>query len=239
MIATGVLTALSLHFLSAPYGRYDRSGWGPKIPSRLGWIVMEAPACLGFLAVFLQGQHRFETVPLLFLALWQLHYLHRAFIFPFRMRVSGKKMPASVALMAVFFNTWNLYINARHISHLGTYPSGWLTSPQFLVGVALFLGGYAVNLWADTVLLNLRKPGEKGYKIPHGGLFNLVASPNYLGEIVEWVGWAILTWSLSGWAFAVYTAANIGPRALTHLQWYKKTFPDYPSNRKAIIPYIL
>lgn len=238
MIATGVITALALKFISAPYGRYSRGGWGPSIPSRVGWIVMEAPASLAVLGVFLTGRHRAETAPLVLLALWQLHYVHRAFIYPFRMRTAGKTMPASVAAMAVLFNSWNAYINARWIGHLGDYPTSWLVTPQFLIGAALFLTGFTINLWADTVLLHLRKPGETGYKIPQGGLYDLIACPNYFGEILEWTGWAVASWSLSGAAFAVYTAANVGPRAFTHLAWYRQKFPDYPKDRKALIPYL-
>lgn len=238
MIATGVLTAVSLFFVTAPYGRHARGGWGPAIPSRVGWILMEAPASLAFLGVYLAGDRRAETVPVVLLAMWQLHYVHRAFIFPFRMRVTGKMMPASVPAMAITFNLWNAYINARWISHLGQYDVAWLTGPRFLIGAALFLVGMAINVWADTVLLHLRKPGETGYKVPRGGLFELVACPNYLGEILEWIGWAVATWSLPGLAFAVYTAANVGPRAGSHLAWYREKLPDFPRSRKALIPFL-
>ena len=238
MIATGLVTALALRFVSAPYGRHARGGWGPQIPSRVGWIMMEAPASLAFLAIYLQGDHRASPAPLVLLAMWQLHYVHRAFIFPFRMRVTGKTMPASIPLMAICFNGWNAYINARFISHVGNYDLAWLSTPQFLAGAALFLTGMAINVWADTVLLRLRRPGETGYKVPRGGLFELVACPNYLGEILEWTGWAVATWSLPGLAFAVYTAANVGPRAGTHLDWYRQKLPDFPRNRKALIPFV-
>lgn len=238
MIATAVLTMAALRFVSAPYGRHARSGWGPTIPARAGWILMETPASLGFLAIYLAGDHRSSAAPLALLALWQLHYVHRAFIYPFRMRAGGKTMPASVVAMAVAFNGWNAYINARWISHLGDYPSSWLAGPRFLLGTSLFLAGMAVNVWADTVLLGLRRPGEKGYRVPRGGLFELVACPNYLGEIVEWLGFALAAWSLPGLAFAIYTAANIGPRAFSHLAWYRKELPDYPKDRKALIPYL-
>lgn len=239
MIATGVLTATLLRFISAPYGRHGRPGWGPSIPSRVGWIIMETPASLAFLGIYLAGDRAGQLAPLLLLTLWQLHYFHRAFVFPFRMRLQGKTMPASVAAMAVFYNSWNAYINARWISHLGDYPASWLGEPRFLAGAALFLCGMAINLWADTVLLRLRRPGDTAYRVPRGGLFELVACPNYLGEIIEWCGWAVATWSLSGAAFAVFTAANVGPRALTHLKWYREKFPDYPPQRKALIPFLL
>ena len=117
--------------------------------------------------------------------------------------------PAAVVAMAVLFNVLNAYINARWISHLGFYPSDWLTSLPFLVGVVLFGGGWLINQHADRTLIGLRKPGEAHYSIPRGGFYRYVSCPNYLGEIVEWIGWAILTWSLAGLAFAVFTIANL------------------------------
>lgn len=238
MIVVGIVTAVALRFVTAPYGRHARGGWGPLLPARVGWLLMEAPASLVVLGIFLFGAHRAEAVPIALLAMWQLHYVHRAFVFPFRMRATGKTMPASVPAMAIAFNLWNAYINARWISHVGVYTSEWLTDPRFVIGALLFVTGWAINLWADTVLMNLRKPGETGYRVPRGGLFELVACPNYLGEILEWTGWAIATWSLPGLAFAVYTAANIGPRAGSHLAWYREKLPDFPKGRKALIPYV-
>jgi protein-S-isoprenylcysteine O-methyltransferase Ste14 len=66
-----------------------------------------------------------------------------------------------------------------------------------------------------------------------------VSSPNYLGEIVQWTGWAIATWSLGGLAFALYTAANLAPRALDNHRWYQDHFDDYPPRRRALIPYLV
>jgi hypothetical protein len=96
-----------------------------------------------------------------------------------------------------------------------------------------------VNLWADGRLRRLRAPGETGYAIPRGGLFELVSCPNYLGEIVEWIGWAVASASLAGLAFAVYTAANLAPRAIAHHAWYREKFPGYPGSRKALVPFLL
>ena len=66
----------------------------------------------------------------------------------------------------------------------------------------------------------------------------LEKEPNYLGEIVVWSGWALATWSLPGLAFAVWTIANLAPRARSHHTWYQETFPDYPAERKALVPWM-
>ncbi|HDP80029.1 MAG TPA: DUF1295 domain-containing protein, partial [Spirochaetes bacterium] len=94
------------------------------------------------------------------------------------------------------------------------------------------------NMHADHVLKNLRSPGETGYRIPAGGLYRFVSCPNYFGEILEWTGWALATWSLPGLAFALFTMANLVPRARAHHRWYHETFPDYPAERKRVIPFL-
>jgi 3-oxo-5-alpha-steroid 4-dehydrogenase 1 len=237
-LVLAVPTFISLRFINAPYGRYRRSGWGPSLPNRLAWVLMECPASLLFAAVYLAGAHRAGLVPLLLFALWETHYVHRAFIYPVWMR-PGSRVPVGVIAMAVLFNVLNAWINARWVSALGDYPRGWLADPRFLAGAALFLGGLALNITSDRALRRLRAPGESGYRVPHGGAFEWVSCPNYLGEMAEWAGWALATWSLPGLAFAAYTAANLAPRALAHHDWYRAQFPDYPPRRRALLPYLL
>ena len=142
--------------------------------------------------------------------------------------------------MAASFNVVNGYLNGRWLFTLGPeLPVSWLYSPQFLVGALIFIAGLALNLHSDALLRRLRRDGDSGYKIPHGGLFRWVSCPNYLGEILEWIGWAIATASLGGWSFAAWTAANLVPRAISHHRWYRQHFPDYPRERKALIPWLL
>jgi 3-oxo-5-alpha-steroid 4-dehydrogenase 1 len=238
-LALAGVTALALLFVAAPYGRYERGGWGPTLPAALGWVLMELPAVALFAVFFFAGDHRFEVVPLVLLGLWQLHYLNRTFVFPLRMRAPGRRMPLLIAFLAIAFNTLNAYVNARWISHLGSYGIAWLTDPRFLLGATLFLAGWLGNLHADATLRRLRQPGGTGYAIPRGGLYRWVSAPNYLCEMIEWTGWAVATWSTAGLAFAVYTAANLGPRAFRHHAWYRERFADYPPERKALIPHLL
>jgi len=80
---------------------------------------------------------------------------------------------------------------------------------------------------------------KKHYHLPKGGLYNYISSPNYLGEILEWSGWAIATWSLPGLLFALGAVGCIGIRALHTHKWYEKHFENLPKDRKALIPFIL
>ena len=239
VVAAAVPTFLYLLRKTAPYGRYYAgAGWGPHISSRLGWIIMELPAVVVFVAVYLSGKAAFQIVPLLFLVMWQGHYLNRTFIYPFRIRTRGRKTPLMVVGSGFFFNTVNAYVNARFISEFGEYAVGWLADPRFIIGVGVFLVGIAINFHADNILIRLRRPGETGYAIPRGGGFRFVSCPNYMGEILEWAGWALATWSSGGLAFLLFTCANLVPRARSNHQWYVETFRDYPPRRKVLIPSI-
>ena len=234
----GLAVATFLYLLRrpAPYGRhYQGYGWGPTVSSKVGWIGMECPAVFLFLFVYLQGSARWSLVSLVFLAMWQSHYLNRTLIYPFRTRTK-RRMPLVVAGSGFFFNVLNAYVNARFVSHHGEYGVSWLSDPCFLIGLAFFVGGMFLNMHSDNILLSLRKQGRTGYVVPDRGAFRYVSCPNYLGEILEWTGWAIATWSPGGLAFCVCTVANLVPRARSNHRWYRERFPDYPPNRHALIP---
>ena len=240
VIALAAVTCLYLSRVTAPFGRhYAGTGWGPHISNRAGWVVMELPATALFALIYFNGEASRQLAPLVFLAMWQAHYLHRTFVFPFRTRTGGKKIPLAIVGAGFLFNLVNAYINARFVSHIGAYSAQWLGDPRFLAGLAIFAAGMALNIRSDNILLRLRRSGNPGYAIPRGGAYRYVSCPNYLGEIIEWAGWALATWSSAGVAFFLYTAANLAPRALSHHNWYRARFPDYPPNRKALIPGIL
>jgi protein-S-isoprenylcysteine O-methyltransferase Ste14 len=239
LIGVGAIVFISLFFVAAPYGRYMRKGWGVTVSNRVGWMVMETPAAMGFAIIYALGEHALDPVPLALAALWLTHYVHRAYVWPFKLRAAKKPMPIAITAMAIVFNVLNAYVNARWISQLGHYPASWFFDPRFIAGVALFALGMAVNVRSDNILFGLRKPGQEGYKIPYGGAYRWVSAPNYLGELIEWGAWAIASWSLAGLSFFLFTAANLVPRAVAHHRWYRRTFPDYPAERRAIIPWLV
>ena len=238
-LVVAALTFPVLFFITAPYGRHEAKSWGPTVDNRTGWLLMESPSVLVFFACWYLGGRPTDAALLGFLFLWQLHYVHRAYIFPFRIKSGPKRMPVAIAAFGFTFTSFNAYLNGRWLFGLAgpdRYASAWLSDPRFFLGAAIFLAGFAINQQADWILLHLRKPGETGYKIPRGGFYRWVSCPNYFGEIIEWIGFAICTWSLPGLAFALWTIANLLPRALSHHRWYREKFPDYPAERKALVP---
>ena len=226
--------------IAAPYGRHTTQKWGMLIGNKAGWIIMESASLVVFALFFLFGSIRHNPVTWIFFGLYTLHYINRTFIFPLRTRTTGKKMSLSVVFMALGFNFMNGFLNGYYLGSVATwYTLSWLSDPRFIFGILLFFCGMGINMWADNRLIHLRKPGETGYVIPTGGLFRFISCPNHFGEIIEWTGWALMTWSAPGLSFAVWTFANLMPRALHHHKWYKKTFINYPEERKAVFPYIL
>jgi protein-S-isoprenylcysteine O-methyltransferase Ste14 len=238
LVASFVMAAIVffvLFFMAAPYGRHIRKGWGPTLGNKASWVLMEAPSPLIFAACFLAGDNK-TIVTIVFLLLWEAHYIHRAFIYPFSLR-GDRHMPLLVIGFGLIFNMMNAYLNGTYIfTFSNNYTNNWLIDPRFVAGLTLFVGGFLINRSADQTLRNLREPGEDVYKIPQTGLYRWISCPNYFGEIVIWTGWAIATWSLPGMAFAVWTIANLAPRARSHHAWYQEYFPDYPPERKALVP---
>ena len=234
-----ICTFIYLFYESAPYGRHIKNGWGIEIPARLGWIVMESPCVILMIAYALIVRDQLNIIHQIFLLLWLTHYVHRTFIYPFAVEMTNPKMPISIALSAFFFNIVNVSIQAFGIFYFTEYSSDWISSPIFISGLTLFLIGMFINMKSDYYIASMKKIKGPGYHIPDGFLYKYISAPNYFGEIIEWIGWAILTWSISGAVFLIWVIANLFPRAISHHRWYKDKFDNYPKNRKAIIPGII
>lgn len=232
-----ILTFILLQFVKAPYGRHIKKGWGPEISNKWGWILMEAPSFFIILYFFVSSDQ--SSYASLLSLLWLIHYANRTFIFPIRIRTKGKKMPLVIVLSAVFFNLINAGLNGYFLAHFETYTTANYGSWNFLIGILLFFGGAWINQKSDTLLIGLRKPGEVGYKIPKGFLFDYISCPNHFGELIQWGGFALMALNCPATTFFLWTAANLIPRAMNHHKWYKKTFDEYPESRKAIIPGVL
>ncbi len=237
-LAAGAFAALL--FVPVPYGRHNRPGWGPQVRVDVGWFLMESPSLFVFVLVFFISPRNTSPASLVFFGLWSAHYIQRGLVYPWLIRGRQKHLPVVIVLMAFFFTSCNGYLNARWLFNFSpNRGTGWFADPRFIIGALLFIAGFAGNIQSDAILRNLRRPGETGYKIPVGGLFKYVSCANYFSEIVEWSGWALATWSLPGLSFAIWTIANLAPRARSHHLWYREHFRDYPPKRKALVPFLI
>lgn len=238
MATVAVIVFIALHMVEAGYGIAYTRKWGPSVPNRIGWVMMEVPVFIAMTILWAMSPRMLDTAPLVMFLIFQLHYFQRSFIFPLLIR-GNSRMPLSIIVMGVVFNTLNALMQGGwifYISPAGRYPSSWLLSWQFILGTCIFLAGMAINLHSDHIIRHLRKPGDTRHYLPRGGMFRYVTSANYFGEFTEWVGFAILTWSWAGAVFALWTFANLAPRAGKIRARYAAEFG--PLTQKRIIPFI-
>ena len=232
----GILVFLTLLFTTAPYGKFSNRNWGPTMSFKFGWFIQEIISPIFFSYFFLTGIIEVKSIAWFFFILWNLHYFNRSIIFPLRKK-GDSYCPILVVLMAIFFNMINGFINGYYLGNMFQYDNEYIYSLKFIFGLCLFLIGVIINLKSDNMLLKLKSKGT-GYKIPRGFMFEKISCPNYFGEIIEWLGFAIMTWSMPGFLFFLWTSFNLIPRAVSQHKWYKNKFDNYPKKRKAIIPYI-
>ena len=229
-------------------------------------MLQEAPSIFFFLWAFLNFTDfgnikeilgkREQIISLIGFLLFQFHYIHRTFIYTLIRAHSISPSSLIVVLFASLFTSSNGYLNAVFIKY-ETMRYETLEYNSFfnnflkIFGLILFFTGFYINYSSDTILINLRKKrdekeedkeksGKRKYKIPYGGMYHYLTCPNYFGEIIEWIGFAIFINHTASWMFVLWTCANLVPRALSAHKWYKKQFKEYNNlNRRAIFPFIL
>jgi len=87
-----VVVFLLLFFVTAPYGKFNRHGWGPAIKAKWAWMIMELPSPVLMVVFFISSPGQ-GPVGSLFLILWLLHYVHRTFVYPFSQTGGEKAYP--------------------------------------------------------------------------------------------------------------------------------------------------
>ena len=242
MIALAVIVFAALHRIEAAYGMTYSPKWGPSLNNKLAWVLMEAPVFVAMVLLWIFSSRSSSPAVIVMASLFLLHYFQRSFVFPVLIR--GKsRMPVAIMLMGITFNLVNAYLIGGwlfYVSPAGMYETSWLYSPLFILGTVIFFVGMLVNIQSDSIIRHLRKPGDRKHYIPRGGMYRYVACGNYFGEVVEWLGYAILTWSLAGFTFFLWTFANLAPRARTIHKRYIDEFGDEYSrlNLRYILPFI-
>ena len=237
-----VIVFIALYFVKAGYGMFRTRSWGWSVPNKAGWVLMEAPSFVVMGLWAWKAGVEVYTPQVVFVGLFMLHYFQRSFVFPLLMK--GKsRMPLAIMAMGILFNVINATLLAASFFSCalpGKYePATFWTNPLPWVGVVIFFIGMAINLHADHVIRNLRKPGDTRHYLPEKGFYRYVTSANYFGELVEWTGFALLTASPAAWVFAWWTAANLVPRADAIYKRYCEEFGKQTvGSRKRIIPYI-
>jgi len=237
-LVLSIISFLFLFRINAPYGKFSNKKWGKLFDFKFAWFIQEIISPITFSYFFITGIADKNIISWILFTIWVGHYINRSIIFPIRLS-NTSKIPLSVILSAVFFNLINGFINGYHLGNLAFFDSNYIYNINFIFGVLIFILGLFINVTSDNILIKI-KSENKGYQIPNGLFYKHISCPNYLGEILEWIGFAIICYSLPALLFAVWTIANLLPRALANHRWYKLKFQDkYPENRKAILPFII
>ncbi|EER00273.1 3-oxo-5-alpha-steroid 4-dehydrogenase, putative [Perkinsus marinus ATCC 50983] len=230
--------------VTAAYGKMIESGYGSysfKIDPRIGWFFQELPSLLLPFLCLISEWSDLHSLQIALLSMLILHYFQRSIIYPMLMQ-SHRKTPISIVLSAFAFCCTNSCLQSIWIRCM-LNPSQ-ISTVQLVVGTSLYAIGLLVNLQSDYILRHLRRGAgdeQQRYFIPYGGMFRFVSCPNYLGEMIEWLGYAMTSgWGLAPVTFAFCTFANLFPRALEQHKWYEGKFDDYKKlHRKAIVPFLL
>ncbi|XP_043993224.1 3-oxo-5-alpha-steroid 4-dehydrogenase 2b isoform X2 [Gambusia affinis] len=266
MLLAGLLHLINHRKAQASYGRHMKpSTPAIMVPARVAWFLQEMPALLMPLLLMHLSRQYSTMGRAILLKTFCLHYFHRTFVYSLLTR--GQPFPLSVMATAGFFCLLNGFLQGHYLLHCAQFDEEWTAGYCYTIGLVVFYIGMAINIHSDYILRNLRKPKEIVYKIPAGGLFEYVSGANYFGELVEWFGYAIVTWSLPGFSIAVFSLCFIGPRAYyhhkylryfqkindpcfctvvyfipnffyLHYRFYTEHFKEYPRFRKALIPFI-
>ena len=243
MSVVALFVFVALYFVKAGYGMFHAEKWGFSLDNKLGWVLMEAPVFLLMCWLWLHSRSGFRAPQFVFFFLFQLHYFQRSFIFPLLMK--GKsRIPLAIVLMGVTFNLLNGVMQGGGIFYFppeGLYDAGWayLLRPNALAGMLIFFVGMGINLHSDNVIRHLRKPGDTKHYLPAKGMYRYVTSANYLGELLEWTGFAILVATPAAWVFVWWTFANLVPRSHAIYKRYVAEFgKEAVGRRKRVIPFI-
>lgn len=180
------------------------------------------------------------TVQTVACAYWVFHYAKRI-AETFLVHVFGHD---TMPIFNLFKNCSYYWGFAAYVAYFVNHPD--YTSPaeqQSLVLFALAMVFQLSNLRCHIILKNLRKPGEKGYKIPSGFLFNYITCANYFAEIMGWVCFSLATQTLTGFLFTAAGAYQMAiwakgkHRRLVKLFDGKEGRPKYPKRWIMIPPF--
>ena len=237
-----IVVFICLYFITAGYGQFRTKRWGYSIDNRVAWFLMEAPVFFVMLIIWCRAGFPFHLPELILLGLFLVHYFQRSFVFPSLMK-GHSRMPLSIMMIGIIFNVINGIMQGGGLFWfpIPAYTQGasYLLRWNAIVGIIVFLFGMIVNWHSDYVIRHLRQPGDTRHYLPQAGFYRYVTSANYFGELVEWIGFAIAAASPAAWVFALWTGANLIPRAhAIHRKYHEEFGDEAVGTRRRIIPLV-
>ncbi|KAI3915246.1 hypothetical protein MKX01_035505 [Papaver californicum] len=143
-----------------------------------------------------------------------------------------KGRPDKIPIRPISENDWLVY----------THPFTVLEWSQW-IGAAIFIWGWIHQRRCHAILGSLREQKEQNvdkYVIHNVDWFKFVSSPHYLVEIVIYGGLVFASGrsGLTIWLLFGFVVANLTFAATETHKWYIEKFAKYPSERRAILPFV-
>ncbi|KAJ6900918.1 hypothetical protein NC652_026877 [Populus alba x Populus x berolinensis] len=205
-----------------------------QVSSRTGMLIAYTPAFLAGAAsfgLFLNDDLRFLLVK----STLTFHFFKRILEVLFVHRYSGgMEVESLIPITLSYFTSSVFIIYAQHLAQGLPEPAIDLKYP----GIALFVVGISGNFYHHRLLSKLRSKNDKEYKVPEGGLFDLVICPHYLFEILGFLGISLIAQTLYAFSFFAGTTLYLMGRSYVTRRWYLSQFKDFPEDVKALIPLV-
>ena len=217
---------------SLGYGKFVDHTKDFLVPTRIGMLFIYTPATLLFpIAVPAVGygldSWAFDGVTTtprhwVLAGLFTLLFFKRVLEVSFLSKFSGKLDGVAMCMISTSYVTMGMIclLAGAEMAFLPPELNGF--SVMMIIGIVVTVFGALGNLYHHVLLAKLRKPGEKHYKIPKGGLFWLTPCPHYIFEAIGWLGYSLaighIAAVLSLFAFTVFYLSG---RTVSTLRWYR------------------
>ena len=202
------------------------------IPTRVGMTLNYGLPLVALIAgawSYLFSPNAYQVVVLVCLS---AHFIKRLMESWFLHKYSGPMNPFVAIAIASFYSLTTFfpaYINRLPLSEVDLLVAA---------GIGIFLVGEILNFMHHKILADVR-PTSLEYVVPRGGLFDLIACPHYLFELVSWFGLCLIFRHVSMFLFFSLMVIYLLVRSLQTLAWYRERFADFPPERRAILPFVL
>ena len=183
-----------------------------------------------------------------FIIIWSLRL--GTFLF-LRIKKAGKdrrfnEIKKSFSWFFMTFSVSGMWVTICSICALTGIANGIIFSSTTIIGIIIFIIGFTIEIIADSQKTKFRANDDNKDKFISSGLWKYSRHPNYLGEIILWLGISLISFSsLEGFQyitlispiFTYLLLVNVsginfleksGKKKWGHLESYKKYLKETP-----------
>ncbi len=184
----------------------------------------------------------------IFIIIWSLRL--GTFLF-LRIKKAGKdrrfnEIKKSFSWFFMTFSVSGMWVTICSICALTGIANGIIFSSTTIIGIIIFIIGFTIEIIADSQKTKFRANDDNKDKFISSGLWKYSRHPNYLGEIILWLGISLISFSsLEGFQyitlispiFTYLLLVNVsginfleksGKKKWGHLESYKKYLKETP-----------